>query len=56
MKILLQRRFDSVYWAQTFDSRQLDLTKGWRMVTMKKNWPFLFTKQGVIFSGFEFLH
>lgn len=48
MKVQLQKKFDEMQWAQTFEIRQLDIAKKMRMVTMKSHWPYLFNIKGVI--------
>ena len=48
MKVLLQKSFDEMYWAQTYEIRHFDIAKKMQTVSMKANWPLLFTKKGVI--------
>ena len=56
MKELLKKSFNEIYWANTFDIRHSDISKGMVAVSLKSNWPFLFTEQGVINIKTLFLH
>lgn len=48
MKVLLQKKFDQINWAQTYEIRHLDIAKKMKMVSLHSQWPCLFSIKGVI--------
>ena len=49
MKEKLKNQFDEMYWAQTSDLRRADLAKNLPRVSLRAQWPKLFSMQGVNF-------
>ena len=49
MKEKLKTKYDALYWAQTHEARMDDLSK-LSSISMKSNWPMLFTQEGVLYA------
>lgn len=47
MKVMLKQKFDAIYWAETFEMRQLDISKKLPTISLRSQWPFLYSEQGV---------
>ena len=47
MKEKLKKKFDSIYWAQTYEIRRADIIR-LPTISIKSQWPLLFTEEGVI--------
>ena len=49
MKEKLKKKFDALLWTQTFELRALDMAKNLPTISMKNQWPGLYTIEGVFF-------